>query len=397
MHWLDVKGQLRAMRMLQMAYAGSRMPHAWLFYGPAGVGKEMLAIRFARLLLCGQPVTAEPPADAQAQGPWQDGCGQCKSCHLVEASLNPDPTKAAVHPDLHMIYRALNKDHPDSSVQNKKALDISVEVIRHFLLDPVRGHSAMGKAKIYIVREAELLSTAAQNALLKTLEEPPPDTYIILLSTARDRLLPTTISRCQSVGFGTLDVTSTGQIIVDRGIAPADASFYAALSDGRPGGALYLAKMDLRQDYVAIAETVARIGAADPVQVGVGWQDLTQRWAKTLQEEDSDADPTTDQNRQALQVLFVVLNAILRDALRLRAAARAEPVLADSSKSLNELANWPGQGLAGAIKQVTWAESAIARNANTVLTLEALAVKLAQCSRGVMAGSAGAAAREPAA
>ena len=129
--------------------------------------------------------------------------------------------------------------------------------------------------------------------------------------------------------------------------------------------------------------------------MGGGWQDVTQRWAKTLQEGDSDADPTTDQNRQALQVLFVVLNAILRDALRLGAAARIAPVLADSAKSLDELANWPGQGLVGAIKQVTWAESAIARNANTVLTLEALAVKLAQCSRGVMAGSASSAAREP--
>ena len=255
MQWLDVKGQLRAMRMLQMAYAGSRMPHAWLFYGPAGAGKEMLAVRFARLLLCERPVTIEPPLDAHAEGRWHDGCGLCRSCHLIEASLHPDPTKAAVHPDLHMIYRALNKDHPDSSVQNKKALDISVEVIRHFLLDPVRGRSAMGKAKIYIVREAEMLSTAAQNALLKTLEEPPADTYIILLSTAKDRLLPTTNSRCQSVSFGTLDVTTTSRIIAERGIEPADAPFYAALSEGRPGWAIYLAKMDLREDYLAIADS----------------------------------------------------------------------------------------------------------------------------------------------
>ncbi len=385
MQWLDVKGQLRAMRMLQMAYAGGRMPHAWLFYGPSGAGKEMLATRFARLLLCERPVTIEPPAEARVEGPWQDGCGQCKSCRLIASSVsNP---KASVHPDLHLIYRALNEFHPDSTVKNRKALDLSVDVIRHFLLEPVRGRSAMGKAKTYIVREAELLSLAAQNALLKTLEEPPPDTYIILLSTTRDRLLPTTISRCQSVGFGTLDVATTEQIIAGCGVAPAEASFHAALSEGRPGWALYLAKMNLRADYLAIADGVAKIGAADPMQVGGVWQEVTQRWVKALQDDD-DADPTTDQNRQGLQVLLMVLNSILRDALRLGAAARARPVLAESLGSLKELvAHWPAQGLTGGVKQVAWAESAIARNANTALTLEALAVKLAQCSRGVVAGS----------
>jgi DNA polymerase-3 subunit delta' len=376
MRWLDVEGQPRAMRMLQMAYAGGRTPHAWLFYGPAGVGKQMLATRFARLLLCEKPMTVEAPAltPADAQRPWHDGCGQCRSCHLIEVGT---------HPDLHAVYRQLNKFHPDSTVQNRKALDISVEVVRHFLLDPVRGRSAMGKAKVYIVQEAELLSTSAHNALLKTLEEPPEDTYIFLLSTARDRLLPTTISRCQPVAFGTLDVQTTARIVAAHGVEPADAAFYAALSEGRPGWGLHLAKMHLRRDYVAIADGLAGIGAADPVQLGGAWHEITQRWAKTLQEE-ADEDPTTDQDRQALQVLFVALNTILRGALRLSAAAEGQPALGDAAKSLGALAAWSAGALPEAIKQVAWAESAVARNANIVLTLEALAVKLAQCARGVM-------------
>ncbi len=375
MHWLDVKGQLRAMRMLQMAYAGGRMPHAWLFHGPAGAGKQMLAIRFARLVLCEKPVAIDPPAGIE--GRWHDGCGQCRSCHLVESDT---------HPDLHVIHRQLNKHHPDSTVRDRKALDISVEVIRHFLLDPVRGRSAMGRAKIYLVQEAELLSTAAQNALLKTLEEPPEDTYIILESTARDRLLPTTISRCQSVGLAALDLPTTEKIVVACGTAPADAPFYAALSEGRPGWALRLARMDLRQDYAAIAEGLAGIGAAEPMQAAAGWQEVAQRWAKAIQEEETEADPTTDQNRQALQVLFVVVGTILRDALRLGSGAAAQPVLPETAKSLQKIAAWAPQTLAAGIRQVARAESAIARNANTVLTLEALAVKLAQCSRGVMTG-----------
>ncbi len=384
MHWLDVKGQMRAMRMLQMAYAGGRMPHAWLFHGPGGTGKQMLAVRFARLVLCEKPVAIEPPAGAE--GPWHDGCGQCRSCRLIDASLNPDPTKAAVHPDLHVIYRQLNKQHPDTAVQNRKALDISVEVIRHFVLDPVRGRSMMGRAKIYLVQEAELLSTAAQNALLKTLEEPPEDTYIILLSTARDRLLPTTISRCQSVSFASLDLGTTEQIAAACGVAAGEASFYAALSEGRPGWALRLARMGVRDDYAAIAEGLAGISASEPMQAAASWQEAAQRWAKAIQEEDSDGDPGTDLNRQALQVLFLVLGTILRDALRLGSGAAARPVLPETGQSLQRIAAWDREALAASVRHVTWAESAIARNANTVLTLEALAVKLAQCSRGVMTG-----------
>jgi DNA polymerase-3 subunit delta' len=375
MHWLDVKGQFRAMRMLQMAFAGGRMPHGWIFYGPAGVGKEMLAARFARMILCEQPATIDPPAEVSIEGPWYDGCGRCRSCNLIASGT---------HPDLHLVYRQLNKNHPDTTVQNRKALDISVDVIRHFLLDPVRGRSAMGRAKVYIIREAELLSTAAQNAMLKTLEEPPEDTYIILLSTARDRLLPTTISRCQSVGFGHLDLPTTQQIVAAAGLAPADASFYAALSEGRPGGALHLARLDLRADYTGIARDLAGIGAADPVQLAAHWEEIAQRWAKAIRDEESDADPTTDQNRQALYVLFLVQSTILRDALRLGAAASTEPVLSDSAESLSELARWGGESLAAGIRQIAWAESAVERNAKAVLTLEALAVKLAQCSRGVL-------------
>lgn len=376
MKWNDVQGQSRAMRLLQMAYAGGRMPHAWLFHGPAGVGKEMLAVRFARLLLCEQPVEAPPPAGVEGQGPWHDGCGQCKACHLVEV---------ATHPDLHIIDRKLNEHHPDPTIRGRKALDISVEVIRHFLIEPVRGRSAMGRAKVYIVREAEMLSMQAQNALLKTLEEPPADTYIILLSTARDRLLPTTISRCQSVAFGPLPVETTERILAACGLAAQDAPFYAWLSEGRPGWAVQLAKFDLRKDYAAIAEGLARAGSADPLQLAASWNETAQRWARAIQADAAD-EPGTDVLRQGLNVLFVVLNSLLREALRVGAAGLGPSSPPEISKPLGGLCRWPAEGLAAGIRCVDKAESAIARNAAVPLTLESLAVKLAQISRGVPAG-----------
>ena len=384
MNWFEVKGQIRAMRLLQMAYAGGRMPHAWIFHGPGGAGKEMLAVRFAQLLLCEQPARIDPPAEAHVEGSWFDGCGQCRACHLVEAGT---------HPDLHVIDRKLNKHHPDPTVRGKKALDISVDVIRHFLLEPVRGRAAMGRAKIYIVRESELLSTAAQNALLKTLEEPPADTYIVLLSTARDRLLPTTLSRCQSVPFGSLEIATAEGIVAGSGLAGDDARFYAWLSEGRPGWALQLARFDVRKDYASIAEGLAKIGSADPLQTAAGWNETVQRWARTIQEQpaegsEGDDEPETDALRQALYVLFVALNSLLREALRTGAAAPGQSAPPESSKAMSPLAKWGGWGLARGIKDVAAAESAIARNAAPPLTLEALAVKLAQISRGAPAGAA---------
>ncbi len=377
MHWLDVKGQIRAMRLLQMAFAAGRMPHAWLFHGPAGIGKEMLAVRFARLLLCEQPVTVEPPAAAGVEGAWQDACGRCRSCHLVESGT---------HPDLHLIYRELNKNHPDPAVQGRKALEISVDVARHFLLEPVRGRAAMGRAKVYIVRDAELLSIQAQNALLKTLEEPPEDTYIILLSTAKDRMLPTTISRCQSVALAPLVTEETRRILVGCGMAADDAGFYGWLSQGRPGWAMRLAQYDLRKDYPGIAEELARIGSADPLDVAARWAETAQRWAKGSAEEESSADPSTDAQRQALNVLFVVLSSLLREGLRTGAAGLGQSGPAESSKSVADLAHWNQEGLAQGVREVASAESAIARNAAPPLTLEALSVKLARICRGRPAG-----------
>lgn len=351
------------------------MPHAWLFYGPTGVGKEMLATRFAQLLLCERPVQIEAPAAAEGEGLWHDGCGQCKSCHLVQVGT---------HPDVHLIHRKLNEFHEDPAVQKRKPLDISIDVITYFVIKPVHVRSAMGKAKVYIIQEAELLSRSAQTALLKTLEEPPEDTFIILVGMSRDGLLPTTLSRCQSVAFGTLDVQTTARIIAAGGILPPDAGFYAVLSEGRPGWGLYLARLDLRKDYSAIADGLAKTSAADPVQLGGTWHEMAIRWAKTLQQEDTEEDPTIDLSRRALEVLLVLMNAILRDALRLGVAKASQPMLADAASSLKALAAWPAGALPEGIKQVAWAESAIDRNANPALTLQALVVKLAQCARGTI-------------
>jgi len=369
MDWFDVKGQARAMRLLQMAFASGRMPHAWLFYGPHGVGKETLAQRFGRLLLCEQPRQIDPLGDAQGLRHWMDGCGECRSCELIEAGT---------HPDLHFLDRHLNRFHPDPVIQARKGLEISVEVTRHFLLGPVQAKALMGRGKVFVVREAELLSTAAQNALLKTLEEPPADTYIVLLSTAKDRLLPTTISRCQPVSFGPLDAATTEEILAAAGVGQ-EAAFYAALSEGRPGWALRLVELKVRDVCPGIGRQLCGIGSADPVQLAADWADLARQWAARMPEAE-EQEAATDRTRAALGVLFVVLGSFLHDALRICAKAPAQLVHKEDLETTRQLADWGAEPLARMIKCISRAESAIHRNANVALTLEELVVRLAEAA-----------------
>ncbi|HSW44213.1 MAG TPA: hypothetical protein VLM89_01420, partial [Phycisphaerae bacterium] len=254
----DVQHQERAHRIIQQALSSRRMPHAYLFVGPEGVGREMLAARLARLLLCAQPARLELPetlADVVPEGRGLDACGQCEDCRLVQAGT---------HPDLRLIYRQLNRQHPDSRIRKQKALNISVAVIREFLINRVGPRSIRGRAKVFIIREAERLEDEAQNALLKTLEEPPADTFLILVTTAMDRMLPTTRSRCQQVQFRALPATFVAERL-SRFRPEADpeaVSYVARHVEGRLGVAIQMLDDGLYPLKRAWGERLAELAGA---------------------------------------------------------------------------------------------------------------------------------------
>ncbi len=161
-----IRGQQRAVKMLSDQIAGDHLHHAYIFHGPTGVGKFTTALAFACLLL------------------------------KVE-----DET----HPDLHVVNKELAAFSDDAAVRSRKLLSIPVDVLRSRLLEPVyRKATVPGGRKVFIVDEAELINPTGQNLLLKTLEEPPEGTIIILVTAGEDRLLPTVRSRCQRVGFDRL-------------------------------------------------------------------------------------------------------------------------------------------------------------------------------------------------
>ncbi|MBL8746855.1 MAG: AAA family ATPase [Phycisphaerae bacterium] len=192
----DILGQERAVATLRASIASGRVHHAWVFAGPAGVGKRTTAEAFAAAIL-------DPTTRPNLGGEWE-----------------PDPESVVQrliaqgkHPDLHVITKELARFDDDRKVRERKLLSIPKEVIGDHLLEPIvmaasmRGDSLA--SKVFIIDEAELLdrsrtNATTQNSMLKTLEEPPTGSVIILVTSAEERLLPTIRSRCQRVVFDSL-------------------------------------------------------------------------------------------------------------------------------------------------------------------------------------------------
>jgi DNA polymerase-3 subunit delta' len=152
----------------------SSWPHALLLYGPRGIGKRALALNFAQALLC-----ETPQADALA-------CGECPGCRYAMAGQ---------HPDL-MRLELLAIDPDTGTLQAVET--IAIDRVRA-LTDFVQLTSHRQRAKVAVIAPAERMNVAAANALLKTLEEPPPGTYLILVSAEPGRLPPTILSRCRKL------------------------------------------------------------------------------------------------------------------------------------------------------------------------------------------------------
>lgn len=147
-------------------------PHALLVHGPRGIGKHALALNFAQALLCETPEPDGMP------------CGRCPGCHYVVAGQ---------HPDL-MRLELLEIDPVDGTLIATET--IGVERVRA-VTDFVQLSSHRHRAKVAVIAPADRMNAAAANALLKTLEEPPPGTYLILVADQPGRLPPTIVSRCR--------------------------------------------------------------------------------------------------------------------------------------------------------------------------------------------------------
>ncbi len=206
-----VLGHDGAKAHLQAALADRQMSHAYLIEGNHGVGKTTLASAFIKTLLCQEPL----------MGPEgrQDCCGRCQSCR----SFDHDN-----HPDVKWIRAAQDKN------------TISVKQIRDELVKDISIRPYGSQYKIYVIEEAERLTIEAQNAMLKTLEEPPAYGLIIMLAESAATFLPTILSRCVKISLQPLDIKVVKGALSQRGIEEGKAGIAAAFAQGSIGQALKL-------------------------------------------------------------------------------------------------------------------------------------------------------------
>ena len=234
-----VQGQPRAVNALKAALRSGAVHHAYLFGGPSGVGKELAAVGLAQALLC-----AERP---------DEGCGECDTCQRVVRRSHPD--FIWLMPEEEMVARGLAGR---SDFTGTPSRDIRVDQVRS-LQERLTRRALEGRRKVALVASAEKLNVQAQNALLKTLEEPPSDTVLILLTSSAGKLLPTIRSRCSAVPFGPLPRELVAEHVQrERKLDAPTADLLAVLSGGSLGRALSLdvAGLSARKDVIERFEQV---------------------------------------------------------------------------------------------------------------------------------------------
>ena len=379
MRFSEVRHQDRALSILRRALGSGRTHHAYLFAGPEGVGKELAARALASRLLC-EDETLAPEADA---------CGRCGACRLV-ASDN--------HPDLHVIHRGLRKFHPDPAVRARKGLFLTVDLVRHFVIEPAGMKPTQGRRRVFLIREAERMNEEAQNALLKTLEEPPGTACLILVTASAGRLLPTIRSRCQSVPFGLLPPEFVAQELRARaGVSAADAAALAGLSGGRLGVALHWQRLGVLAALDVIGESLDGLPAGDVEAFGKRLVELATELAKRArpgtgaQEEQPDVDEDeeerpakaggrvvpTDELRDALKLALALVAALYREALLVKVGASAIRHLPQQQRRAEALADGASlDRLDASLRAVSEAERMLDTNVAPQLACERLAVGL---------------------
>ncbi|ARN57271.1 ATP-binding protein [Sedimentisphaera salicampi] len=226
----DIHSQNHIITAFEDCLNAGRLGQSFIFAGQDGVGRFKCASEIAKLLLCENPAKTEQNGKA-----FQDSCGQCRSCKLFESGS---------HPDFKHIYKELNKYSEIPEIRKKSPSEFLISVVREFFVDKAGKKPQLAGKTVFVLSEAEKLNQSAQNAILKTLEEPPPHCIIILICTRTDRLLETILSRCQVYNFAPVEKNIIARELSRRGVEQNEAFFWAGFTSGSLGKSLELSSLE---------------------------------------------------------------------------------------------------------------------------------------------------------
>ncbi|MBI4125206.1 MAG: DNA polymerase III subunit delta' [Deltaproteobacteria bacterium] len=198
--WSKILGHDKQVAQLKKVLSGGQIPHAFLFCGPEGIGKRKTAVGLAQALNC----------EARTGIPCED----CLACQKIEKNI-----------------------HPDCLLIEPEGKAIKIDTLRE-MKQKACLHPLEGRSKVFLIDPAEAMTTAGANALLKILEEPPAETFFILITSKASLLLPTIRSRCRRLDFQPLSGEILQKILSAAGFAKTEADLRTALSQGSAARAL---------------------------------------------------------------------------------------------------------------------------------------------------------------
>jgi DNA polymerase-3 subunit delta' len=318
----QITGHEAAVELLDNSLKNDRLSHAYLFVGPAQVGKMTLAINLAQALNC---ENGEKP------------CGICTSCQ-----------------------RILNLKHADVQILD---LGGKTEISRDQIKDLEHYASLKpfeGKSRVFIIDNAEFMSSEAANCLLKTLEEPPPFVYMILLSTSEKAILSTILSRCQKLELRPIAISAIEGALIERyGIKPEDAHVLARLSSGCMGWAVQISvNADAILHRKELLERLVNIAKADRLEKFSYSASMASQFSK---------------NRAEVQKLLLLWISWWRDLLLIKGGCREIITNIDQKETLfREEAYYDIIDIRNFIVSLSQAGILLKNNANPRLVLDVL-------------------------
>jgi len=343
MPFRDVIGHRALVTLLSRAADRGAVPPSLIFAGPAGVGKRLVAIATAQALNCPTPRRSASSRDP-SDGPEFDACGVCPTCTRIARGI---------YPDVLLIEPGENGS-------------IKIEPVRD-VVDRASFRPFEGRRRVVIFDEADALVAAAQNALLKTLEEPPSASMFILITARPDSLLPTVRSRCPRLRFRPLSPGDVAAGLTKNGKSEAEARAIAATAEGSIGRALEASGDDL----------VGARDAAMRVLMHVARTDDPRRRLESARDLLEKTGGGGAGDRDALSTTLRAMASLLRDAALLATRAdRAALTNADLAPALERLSVFHGERGIHAFAVVDEALVALERNAGVKIVADWVAVAL---------------------